>query len=203
MKNEIVSVIQDKAMWRRAKKYALFSLVLITLSCVVTFIIHPDLNKLVDGLGSTIQRGNKEQENEFISYLKNNGFKVPRGMFLMGLIPVPWIYLLNLIFSSIVLGIALSMPLIDSHLSFVKILLTVFTYAPFEIFAYCIFAALIKPMNNAIIKNLLNLVKKGERVPFFIKLKRVFIGYLVLVLPLIIISGFIEAYVADFLYKLF
>lgn len=120
-------------------------------------------------------------------------------MLLLALIPIPFLYTLNLIVLLIIPGILFSFFI---HFDTYKGLTNLIAYIPhytLEIMSFCIFISGLYMLNKSIIRKITNLFRKEKKqnYPFKISLFNLFVC-----LPLVILAAFTETYVADMLSNL-
>ena len=97
-------------------------------------------------------------------------------MFILALIPIPFLYMLNIVISVIIPGIMFGIFLnFDLHKAFTAIIAYIPHYT-LEIMAYCILASGLYMLNKAIVRKVTNLFrkKKKDNYPF----KRVYLKLL-------------------------
>jgi uncharacterized membrane protein SpoIIM required for sporulation len=128
----------------------------------------------------------------------HNGITVPMQMVILTLIPIQYMYLLNMILTNLILGIVFGIAVqVDLEVGF-QLIISSIPHSVFEIFAYCILATVLFEMNQAIRVNIINIFKKDKAqvslVKSFLKTMK---AYIVFVMPLIIVAAFLETYLAD------
>lgn len=180
-------------------KYLCFMLLIIVVSAILTYLIHPDIQSTINSVSSNVPKS-VERQNGFdlvVAYIINNGLKVPLQMLILGLIPVPFLYWLQPVFTAILPGILFG---IVFNMSFTKGITIVFSSLPHmltEILAFCFWIVALdrinKWMRNKISK------KKNNSTQFMDEIKQLLTSYVKYVLPLIIIAAFLETYVADWI----
>jgi uncharacterized membrane protein SpoIIM required for sporulation len=128
----------------------------------------------------------------------HNGITVPMQMVILTLIPIQYMYLLNMILTNLILGVVFGIAVqVDLEVGF-QLIISSISHSVFEIFAYCILATVLFEMNQAIRVNIINIFKKDKAqvslVKSFLKTMK---AYIVFVMPLIIVAAFLETYLAD------
>ena len=85
--------------------------------------------------------GNTKGLEKVWKYIVNNGFRVPLQMFILGLLPIPYLYLINLVVTIIMPGILLGFLLsFDLHKGLIGSIAFIPHYT-FEIMGFCILAS--------------------------------------------------------------
>src|SRR5699024_1801977 len=113
----------------------------------------------------------------------------PFQMFILSLIPIQFLYFLNIIITVFLPGVLYGISLQESFGKGLSLIVSSVPHYVFEIFAFSLFAAILFKFNKSkqyFIKNLLDVVKT----------------YVIFVLPIIIIAAFLETYIADIIFEL-
>ncbi|MGE7021942.1 stage II sporulation protein M [Solibacillus cecembensis] len=197
--------IFNQVVFKRAIKFITFSAAITMIATIITYIINPDIKGVVLGLeeSSSIQIKESTGIDRVWSYVINNGFAVPLQMLILALIPIQFIYMLNVISTTSLLGVFFGIALLIDEKGFELIIASI-PHAVFEIFAYCLFAAVLFELNQVIRVKIRNKFKKDKEGNSFInKFVRTIIVYAVFVLPIIIAAAFLETYIADIILDLF
>lgn len=96
-------------------------------------------------------------------YIVNNGFRVPLQMFILALLPIPYLYLINLVVTIIMPGILLGFLLsFDLHKGLIGSMAFIPHYT-FEIMGFCILASALYMLNKAITRRFTNLFRKSKK----------------------------------------
>lgn len=193
---------------KRAIKFLIFGATLTVITAIITYLINPDLEGVMRGIED--KPSNQAIEltgfGKVWSYIVNNGFTVPLQMFLLSLIPVQFLYLINIIITVILPGVLFGVALqVNVKEGFGMILSSIPHYV-FEIFAFCLLAAILFELNQVIRAKIKNIFKKGKvkvRISFIKKFLETVKIYTIFVLPLIVVAAFLETYLADILFNLF
>lgn len=124
-------------------------------------------------------------------------------MFILALIPIQFLYFVTIISTVSLPGILFGLILhIDSKNAF-ELIVSFLPYYTFEIFAFCLFAAILFELNQVVRLKVKSLFKKEKvKVSFLKKLFETISIYVILTLPLVVIAAFLETYVADFILSL-
>lgn len=201
-----ISKILNKIIFKRAVILLVIAVIITILTTITTYIVNPDLK----GISESIRNNSSEQLKESTgiekvwAYVVNNGFAVPLQMFVLTLIPVQFLYLLNVISTAILPGILFGAILqFDPRFSIELISSTIPHYFV-EVFAYCLFAAVLFELNRAVRIKIRNVFKKDKNgISIVRKILETIKVYAVLILPLIILAAFLETYIADIIFSLF
>lgn len=192
--------------FKRAIKFFLFLTIITVLTTLITYILglNLDITKVIDSIGASKEIAKVTGIKKVGAFIINNGFKVPLQMLILAIIPIQFLYLLNVFIPSFIIGIAFGIILqIDSVKGF-QIMISSIPYYIVEVFAFCLFAAVLFELNQIIRKKIKNSFKKTKvKVSFILKGLEVIKIYAILVLPMMIIAAFFETYVADILLNLF
>lgn len=197
--------IFNQVVFKRAIKFIVFSAAITMIATIITYIINPDIKEVVLGMEESLSIQIKESTgiDRVWSYVINNGFAVPLQMLILALIPIQFIYLLNIISTTSLLGVFWGIALLIDEKGFELIIASI-PHAVFEIFAYCIFAAVLFELNQVIrVKVRNNFKKDNDGNSFINKFVRTIIVYAVFVLPIILVAAFLETYIADIILDLF
>lgn len=167
--------------------------------------INPDINGVMGSLEnkSTDQLQESTGIEKVWAFIVNNGFMVPLQMFVLTLIPVQYLYLLNIISTAFLPGILFGVILQVDTRKGLEVITSAIPHYFVEIFAFCLLAAALFELNRAVRIIIKNLFKKDKiQVSIFRKISETIKIYAVLILPLIILAAFLETYIADILFSL-
>ncbi|PTJ53637.1 hypothetical protein BU019_00655 [Staphylococcus simulans] len=198
--------IQDSNYFKRTIKIFVVAMTLILIAFVFSLIFSPSIETfkcISSGLPSNLE--DAQGLNKVWEYILNNGGRVPLQMFIFSLIPIPFLYCLNIISTSIVTGIMFGFAI---HIDFNKGIIMVGSAIPhaiIEIFAMCIVISGLYKLNQAIVRKISNLFRSNKKQNFSFKLalSNLLKVYLLVALPLYILAAFLETYFTDFIYNLF
>lgn len=186
-----------KGLIKRSLYIVIFAFLLTIIASVLTFIINPELK---DSMGNSLDSSGLSRVWD---YVKNNGFLVPLQMFILALIPIQFLYLVNIIVTNIALGFFIGVALRIDLYEGMSLTIASIPHTALEIFAYCLFAAILFDLNRSIRSLIGNLVsKKKKRVSLGIRATEMLKIYIVFVFPLIVIAALLETYLADYIYQL-
>ncbi len=191
---------------KRAINFFLFATALTIIATFITYLINPDVNEVLEGIGnrSSEPLNNSSGLHKVWAFIVNNGFAVPLQMFILALIPIQFLYVLNIMTTAFLPGILFGVALrIDFGKGFGMIISSIPHYI-FEIFAFCMLAAILFELNRAVRIKVKKLFKKSEEdVAFSHQLLKTVSIYASFVLPIIILAAFLETYIADIIFSLF
>ena len=123
-------------------------------------------------------------------------------MFILALLPIPYLYLINLVVTIIMPGILLGFLLsFDLHKGLIGSMAFIPHYT-FEIMGFCILASALYMLNKAITRRFTNLFRKKKNYAIKDNLINVIKFYVLIALPLIIIAAFLETYVSNFIFNI-
>lgn len=180
--------------------------VIITIAAAgVTYIINLDIHGIMSNLNDRTPESIKDEAglNKVWEYIVNNGMMVPMQMFILSLIPIQFLYLINIIVTVTLPGILFGMIFQFDLGKGMSMMVSSIPHYLFEVFAFCIFAAVLFELNKSLRLKIKTVLKKEEQ--------KLFIGstvittvktYILLVLPLIITAALLETYIADVIYKI-
>ncbi|MCM3782105.1 stage II sporulation protein M [Neobacillus mesonae] len=198
--------IVNKIAFKRAVVFFVMATIVSVLGTAITYFVNPDLKAIMESIGDSSSDQLKESAGikKVWAYIVNNGFMVPLQMFVFALIPIQFLYLINVMSTALIPGILFGVVL---HMDFIKgieIIASTIPHYFVEIFAFCLFAAALFDLNQVIRAKLRSLFKKGkDQVPFVKGILGTIKIYGLLILPMMIVAAFLETYIADILFKLF
>lgn len=137
------------------------------------------------------------------AFIVSNGFMVPLQMFALALIPVQFLYFVNIITTSLFPGILFGVIFqIDARNGFEVFTATLPHYFV-EVFAFCLFAAVLFELNQAIRIKIGKLFRKDkDGISLIRQAVKTIKVYVLFVLPLITVGAFLETYVGDIILNL-
>jgi hypothetical protein len=201
-----VSNVVNKIVFKRAIKFLIFAVALTIIATMITYIINPDLKETVRGLKNSLPDQARESVglDKVWSYIVNNGFMVPLQMFILTLIPIQFLYVINIILTVSLPGILFGIGLQADLNKGLAIIISAIPHYIFEVFAFCLFAAILFELNKAIRIKVKSIFKKDkEGISLNKKILETIKIYVVLTLPIIIVAAFLETYIADIILNLF
>jgi uncharacterized membrane protein SpoIIM required for sporulation len=198
--------IKDQNYFKRSIKIFIIATFFFLISFILSIIFSPSLEtfkNISNQVPSSLD--NVQGLHKVWNYILNNAIQVPFQMFIFSLIPIPFLYFLNMISTSIITGIAFGFAI---HFDFNKGAIMVISSIPhaiIEILAMCFVISGLYKLNQAIIRKISNLFRKTKKQNFSFKLalSNLLKIYFLISLPLYIIAAFLETYLTDFIYNLF
>src|SRR5699024_8565234 len=94
---------------------------------------------------------------------------VPLQMFMLALIPIQFLYLLNIISTVILPGILFGIAIWVNFKKGLGIIISAIPHYMFEVFAFCLFAAVLFKLNQAVRDQVRSVFKKDETGTSLIK----------------------------------
>ncbi|QIH77110.1 stage II sporulation protein M [Macrococcoides canis] len=134
-------------------------------------------------------------------YIANNAFVVPLQMFILALLPVPFLYFLNVISASIITGIVFGFAIhVSPNFGWILVLSST-PHAVLEFLAICFVASGLFSLNRSIISKVSNFFRKEKRYGLSISeaMYNLIRVYVFIALPLFIIAAFAETYLTNFI----
>ncbi|MFD0769056.1 stage II sporulation protein M [Bacillus sp. CGMCC 1.60114] len=196
----------NKIVFKRAINFFILGVALTVIATIITFIINPDFKETLEGVGNRIpdQVEKVTGIKKVWAYIVHNGFIVPLQMFILALIPIQFLYVIHIISTVSLPGILFGIVLQADFKKGFGIIISTIPHYLFEVFAYCLFAAILFELNKFIRIKLKMMFKKDkERVSLSKKILEVIKIYIVLTLPIIIVAAFLETYIANIILDLF
>jgi uncharacterized membrane protein SpoIIM required for sporulation len=195
-----------KIVFKRAINFFLFAAAITIIATIITYIINPDLKEVMGGVENRLPDQAKESTgiDKVWSYVVNNGFRVPLQMFILALIPIQFLYVINIILTVSLPGVAFGLALQVNFRKGFDIIISSIPHFIFEVFALCLLAAVLFELNQVVRVKIRNLFKKDkEGISFIKKFLETIRTYAIFVLPIIIAAAFLETYIADIIFNLF
>ena len=173
-------------------------------SGVIAYIASSSLKHTVTS--TDLFAGNSAFDNstgfkEFMGYFVNNGLQVPFQMLIFAIIPIPYVYLLNLILSAVAPGVLIGAILRYSLAKGFVLTLSSLPHMLVELFAFSLFAAALFRVNYWIRSKVWKRVQ--VETSFLFEIKCCLFRYFKYVIFLILLAAFLETYVADLILDLF
>lgn len=198
--------IRHTILLKRAIKFFMFAVTITMIATMITYLINPEVKGILGGIGNDLPDEVKESEGmkKVWAYIVNNGLMVPLQMFILALIPIQFLYLVNIITTVTLPGILFGVALqIQIEKGFGIIIATIPHYLV-EVFAFCLLAAVLFELNQVVRRKIRSIFKRDEAGPSLIKkvLETIKI-YAVFVLPIMMIAALVETYLADIIFSLF
>lgn len=197
--------IEDNNFWKRTwYLYIIVILLLITLT-IATYVFGIIINDFKGLPNVPVPNGDDSGLTRIFEYIKNNGFVVPFVMLILALIPIPYLFFLNILSTVVsvspVLGIYIAYKI---KVGFIITLITI-PHMIFEIFGLCIIASLLYSINKTLRIGMLNLFKRDKKkyIPISTAFMNLIKGFIVYALPSIIIAAILESIFTVWMYDLF
>lgn len=178
-------------------KYLILSFSIMFSIALITYAIHPNIQSIVNSI--PVSNKTTSSSEKLMFYFVSNGIKVPRAMFLLAFIPIPFLYLFNLVLSSALGGIVYGSIFSFSLHKGMIMLVSAFPHMFIELLAFSIWASSLYYLNNWV-RN--KLFKKPLQSSFLYEIKRCLCTYLVYVIPLIILAAILETFIASMILSL-
>lgn len=198
--------IINKNVFKRAVTFYVIAAIITVLATVITYLVNPDLKGVMESIGDRSSNQLKESSgmNKVWAFVVNNGFKVPLQMFVLALIPIQFLYLINLISTALLPGIIFGVVLQVDFRKSIELITSTIPHYFVEVFAFCLFAAILFELNRVVRAKVRSVFKKdNDEISLtkntFVTMK----VYVVLILPMIIVAAFLETYIADIIFNLF
>lgn len=197
--------IQDKFYFKRSLLFLALSLATTIISLILAILFHPSddiFKNIANKVPSALS--NASGFEKVWLYIINNAFEVPFQMLILALIPLPFLYLVNYLSTSIIVGIVYGFAInLGAHNS-IPLIISSIPHHILEMSAMCIVVSGLFKLNSAIIRKISNLFRsnKKERYSFKFALLNLIKAYVFYSLPLYILAAFAETYVTSFIYEL-
>lgn len=201
--------LSNKTIFKRASKFFLFLTSLSIVIALITYmfslnISNIDFIKIFESIGDNEQLIQLNGIQKVEAYILNNGFKVPLQMLILSTIPIQFLYLLNIIIPSAIIGIAFGIILEVDAVKGMQVLVSSMPYYIVEVFAFCLFAAILYELNQFIRIKIKNIFKKNkEKISFTNRGLEAVKLYALFILPMLIFAAFLETYLAEILFVFF
>lgn len=158
--------------------------------------IKPDIMGIINWTDKKGFTTNKTPMDKFLQYLFNNGMKVPFQMFILALIPIPFVYYLPVALTAAITGVIFYLPFapqLQDKVSFWSVFSGVVPHAAIELLAFIILSAVLNRLNKAIRSLLFKKVNSDIGVGY--ALKKVAVVYGLVAFPLLILAAYVEAFI--------
>lgn len=198
--------LSNKTIFKRASKFFLFLTSLSLVIALITYMLSLkiDFIKIFESIGDNEQLIQLNGIQKVEAFILNNGFKVPLQMLILSIIPIQFLYLLNIIIPSAIIGIAFGIILEVDAVKGMQVLVSSMPYYIVEVFAFCLFAAILYELNQFIRIKIKNIFKKNKvKISFKNRSLEAVKIYVLFILPMMIIAAFLETYLAEILFAFF
>lgn len=196
----------NKTLFKRAITFLIVAVIITIIAMIITYIVSPDPKEVNAAISGKASDGLNESTGlkKVWAFIVNNGFLVPLQMFMLALIPIQFLYYINIIFTAALPGILFGLILQFDNKIVPELIISALPYYAVEVFAFCLLAAILFELNQVIRFKIKSIFRKSkEKESIFNKVLETIIVYVVLTLPLMIIAAFFETYLADFILGLF
>ncbi|WP_436855219.1 stage II sporulation protein M [Staphylococcus caeli] len=197
--------IQDDTYIKRTLRFLATSLLIFIITFILAIIFSPSAETFKNVTDSTPPALDKAQGLQKVwQYILNNGFRVPFQMLILAIIPIPFLYYLNIFNTTILPAVALGFAI---HIDLYKGSMMIISAMPhfiLEILGLCFVASSLFKVNQSIIRKISNLFRtnKKERISIKLAIINLFKIYVFIALPLIIVAAFVENYLSKFIFNL-
>lgn len=197
--------IHDETYIRRTIKFLVTILIIFLVTFILAIIFSPStetIKNLSKGIPSNV--ANAVGLEKVWEYILNNGFKVPFQMLILAIIPIPFLYYLNIISTAIPPAIALGFVINYDIYRGTMVTISSIPHFFVEILAFCFVASGLVKVNQAIIRKITNLFRKNKKENLSLKLSIINLLkiYVFIALPLFVIAAFFENYLSKFIFDL-
>ncbi|PRR78700.1 stage II sporulation protein M [Clostridium luticellarii] len=177
-------------------RFSIVTLGIIIIAFVVSSLIQPDISKFINWADNKGIGTSKTQLEKFLQYVINNGVKVPLQMFILSLVPIPFIYYLPIALTAAVTGFIFYLPLapdLQGKITIPEIFLGILPHTIIELFAFFVILAVLYRFNQAIRSKVFK--KVHAEVDLVSAFKKVVKSYCLVAFPLLILAALIEAFI--------
>lgn len=197
--------IHDETYIRRTIKFLVTILIIFLVTFILAIIFSPStetIKNLSKGIPNNV--ANAVGLEKVWEYILNNGFEVPFQMLILAIIPIPFLYYLNVISTAIPPAIALGFAINFDIYKGTMMTLSSFPHFFVEILAFCFVASGLVKVNQAISRKIINLFRKNKKENLSLKLSIINLLkiYVFIALPLFVIAAFFENYLSKFIFDL-
>ncbi|MFH0716850.1 stage II sporulation protein M [Staphylococcus delphini] len=197
--------IQNSIYFKRTVKILIFAIIIWLVAFIIATIWSPSIETFKNvGSKAPSYLSDTEGLSKVWGYILNNGFQVPFQMLILSLIPIPFLYFLNLISTSIITGIVFGFAInFDLNKGTIMVISSI-PHILVEIAAMCFVVSALYQLNHSIVRKITNLFRKHKKqnISFKLALMNFIKSYLFVALPLYVVAAFLETYLTDFIYQL-
>ncbi|MCD8917392.1 stage II sporulation protein M [Staphylococcus gallinarum] len=197
--------IQDDTYVKRTLRFLTTTLSIFIITFILAIIFSPSAETIKNIFNSVPNNvDGAEGLKKVWEYILNNGFKVPFQMLILAIIPIPFLYYLNIISTTILPAIAVGFAInFDKHKGII-LSISAIPHFIIEILAFCFVASSLLKVNQSIIRKIANLFRKSKKQKFSIKLAitNLIKIYIFIALPLFIVAAFVENYLSKIIFDL-
>lgn len=155
--------IQDGTYIKRTLRFLATTLLIFIITFILTIIFSPSIKTFKSATNGTPNTLEKAQGLQKVwEYILNNGFKVPLQMLILTILPIPFLYYLNIITTTVPLGIAFGIVLnFDLYKGSMMIVAST-PHFIIEILGFCFIASALFKVNQSIIRKISNIFRKNK-----------------------------------------
>ncbi|WP_240377150.1 stage II sporulation protein M [Bacillus piscicola] len=205
MRRSVILHTVNKAIWKRSITIFIVALSITILATIITYIINPDLQEVMDTVGNNRAEPLKDATGikKVWLYVVNNGFLVPLQMFILAFIPIQFLYLINVIATVSLPGVLFGVVLQSDSNQGVELIISAIPHFVVEIFAFCLLAAALFELNRVVRSKIRHIFKRDKGgISLIQKMLETVKIYVVVIVPLIVVAAFLETYIADLIFNL-
>lgn len=187
--------------FHKTKYFLAYIFIVLILSTLLTYVIDPNIKEVMHSVSKKLPKEVTSSEgiDLVLAYVKNNGFAVPFHMFLFSLFPIPYLYMIQPSITAILPGVLFGIALRYNATKAIILITSSIPHFCIELLGMCIFATLLYYLNKSLYGRLYSKILKRQQKQIKIKVAIVdtIKYYIILVLPIFIVAGFVETYVPD------
>lgn len=186
--------------WWRAGRYLAFWAGLLICTTVAIYLFKPSAQTVLSGISAGIPDSFKQAEGGVLvwKYAFHNGLSVPLQMLVLALIPVPFLYLINAAMTALSLGAVFGIITAVNPQHALDVFLAGLPHTFTEFVAFAIVASALQSL-NCWMRQLVwhrNQPRQGNFLALF---KPIVLTWLLMALPIFIISAVFQTYLAPYL----
>lgn len=154
--------VVNQTTFKRAIKFFVFLSIITVLTTLITYIVglKLDITNIIYSIGSIKEISKVTGIQKVGAFIINNGFKAPLQMLLLAIMPIQFLYLLNVFIPSFIIGIAFGIVLQNDSVKGFQIIISSIPYSIVEVFAFCLLAAVLFELNQIVREKIKNIFKK-------------------------------------------
>ncbi|WEV54700.1 stage II sporulation protein M [Leuconostocaceae bacterium ESL0723] len=187
--------------WRRVAQAMGLLLVIMLLAMVVTYLVNPNVHEATKAImprSSESFSAVSGTLGELRLYIVNNCFTVPLGMLIFALLPIPYLYLWQPIFTFIGPGVLYGLVARINLSLFPKIILSTTSHNLVEMLAFATMIVILQPLNQWVCSFVWR--HRTERSTTLVsELKQVLVRWFTIALPIFILAAVLETYLDTWL----
>ena len=192
---------------KRFITYWIFSIVIIASTLLILLLLNPDIENMLEYLNDSFDSGIDPDEDTYwqatIVILTNN-WLVCVQILLLSFIPIPFIYTLNLVASTIPIGLVFYLLQKVGGNALGAFFLGFLPHAIFELSAFILLVCYAEKINKVTRRKIANLFRKSKKtvLSFPESIKETLKIFILIATPLVILAAFVEGYISRFLLTL-